>query len=825
MDETQWKRIMDNDPSNIASTQQIHIVNILKRRTTFIKYKPNGRTYSRIYYLVLSEDAIHYCGSKHKSKHEACVIKDINQIRPGFTTAVWRKCLEKNKIITDKANLAFSILYNNNRQSLDLLAETEDIRSQWIQGLEFLINRYQSHMRTHREITDKWIWHLFAQADYDQSGQLSRTEVQRLLYTLNIQLNDNEIDLYFDQANIRAGENQLLTYLDKDEFLVFYKYVSQRPELLKIICQFNGSSNEQMAGTLSDYTVIHKLPNVIFRHNTRNNSQPLNLRKSINSKNKHVKSNLRRRSSSITPESTLSSHRAVRKNFLTIEQLKDFLQKEEHMKALSIEDCSRLIVRFEPSIEGRQCEEIGVDGFRLLLLHDEFCIMNPDKIHRIYQDMTQPITDYFIATSHNTYIQGYQVYGDCTAETYVRALRTGCRAVEIDCYDGDNMEPIVYHGNTLTTPIKLQDILNAIALEAFTVSPYPLFLNLENRCSYQQQGVIARLLKDTFKNQLLSKPLIEDFQTLPSPEQLKYKVIIRSRHHSQGQTTTNTKLNRISNQIEQNSNEYHPDLASLLIYCQNVSFTSIPQTLSTQKCYHSISLKESTADDLIAVEVPHHLDLIALTQHHLVRVYPGTIRQNSSNMHPLFYWTYGIQMVALNYQTNDESMCLQHGFFSDNGGCGYLLKPPCLLGKDPSYDPKEKFYEKGKRLQILLISGQHLPKENNSVDDPDISDPYVKICTYGIECDYTEHRTPSIRNNGLNPIWDYKITADIYCPELCLVIFQVRDHDRHGGSSFIGQACIPFNVLQLGYRHIKLKAKNGDYIHGTIFVHVKIDDI
>ncbi|CAF2947920.1 unnamed protein product [Rotaria sp. Silwood2] len=805
---------MDNDPSNIISTQQTNIVNILKHQTTFIKYKPNARTYSRLYYLVLSEDAIHYFGSKHKSKSQACMIKDIDQIRSGFTTAVWRKCLDKRKITNDKANLAFSILYNNNRQSLDLLAESEDIRSQWIQGLEFLITRYQSHMRTHREITDKWIWHLFLQADSDQSGQLSRNEIQRLLYTLNIQLNDNEIDLYFDQANIRAGNNQQLTHLDKDEFLVFYKYVSQRPELLKIICQFNDSSNEEMAGTLSEYTVIHKLPHVIFNHNTHNHSHSLNLRKSKNSKNKNHTSSFRRRSASITPESSTSSQGAGRKNFLTIEQLKDFLQKEEHMNALSIEDCSRLIVRFEPSIEGRQCEEIGVDGFRLLLLHDEFCIMNPDKIHRIYHDMTRPITDYFIATSHNTYIQDNQVYGDCTAETYIHALRTGCRAVEIDCYDGDNMEPIVYHGKTLTTSIKLQEILIAIETQAFTVSPYPLFLNIENHCSYQQQGVIARLLKDIFKNHLLSKPLIEDFQTLPSPEQLKYKVIIRSRCHSKGTTATNTKLNRINNEIESNINDYHPDLASLLIYCQNVSFTNISHTLSTQ----------STADDLIATESPHHLDLIQLTQHHLVRVYPGTVRQNSSNIHPLFYWTYGIQMVALNYQANDESMCLQHGFFSDNGGCGYLLKPSCLLGNGSSYDPKEKFYEKGKRLQIHLISGQHLPKENNSIDDPDISDPYVKVRTYGIECDYTEHRTPSIRNNGLNPIWDYKITADIYCPELCLVIFQVRDNDRYGRSSFIGQACIPFNALQLGYRHIKLKAKNGDYIHGTIFVHVKIDD-
>ena len=182
-------------------------------------------------------------------------------------------------------------------------------------------------------------------------------------------------------------------------------------------------------------------------------------------------------------------------------------------------------------------------------------------------------------------------------------------------------------------------------------------------------------------------------------------------------------------------------------------------------------------------------------------------------------------MVALNYQANDESMWLQHGFFSDNGGCGYLLKPPCLLANNRLFNPKESFFDKGKRLHINIISGQHLPKENNSFEDPDLTDPYVKVCTYDALCNYTDHRTPPVHNNGLNPMWNYKITANIYCPELCLVSFQVCDHDRYGRSSFIGQACIPFNALQLGYRHIKLKAKNGNYIHGTIFVHVKVDDM
>jgi hypothetical protein len=229
-----------------------------------------------------------------------------------------------------------------------------------------------------------------------------------------------------------------------------------------------------------------------------------------------------------------------------------------------------------------------------------------------------------------------------------------------------------------------------------------------------------------------------------------------------------------------------------------------------------------------------------LTKQHLVRVYPGAKRQDSSNMNPVPYWTYGmkifinkqisidfylgIQMVALNYQSNDESMCLQYGLFSDNGGCGYLLKPACLLPENQFFDPKKKVHDKAKRLHIHVISAQHLPKENNAIEHRDIVDPYVEILTFGIPCDQTEHRTPSVRNNGLNPIWDYKISVDIYCPELCLVKFQVHDDDRYSPSTFLGQACLPFTTIQCGYRHIKLKAENGDYIHGTLFVHIKIDD-
>ncbi len=36
----------------------------------------------------------------------------------------------------------------------------------------------------------------------------------------------------------------------------------------------------------------------------------------------------------------------------------------------------------------------------------------------------------FISLIYYSYIRDNQVYGDCTPETYIHALRTGCRAVE-----------------------------------------------------------------------------------------------------------------------------------------------------------------------------------------------------------------------------------------------------------------------------------------------------------------------------------------------------------------------------------------------------------
>jgi hypothetical protein len=222
---------------------------------------------------------------------------------------------------------------------------------------------------------------------------------------------------------------------------------------------------------------------------------------------------------------------------LTCDTFKAFLHLLQGIESLSTLETARIIEKCEESKLVKALSQISeyhsslsLFGFAWYLLSQE-CFVSSMDSNRKQHDMKQPLSHYFISSSHNTYLTGNQFRGESSVEMYILVLHLGCRCIELDCWDGEDGEPLIYHGHTLTSKIKFRDVIKAIADHAFAVSPYPLILSLENHCSWSQQMVMAKIIKKHLGMYLLPGYLEGDSpgDTLPSPESLKHKILIKGK--------------------------------------------------------------------------------------------------------------------------------------------------------------------------------------------------------------------------------------------------------------------------------------------------------
>ncbi|XP_047444392.1 1-phosphatidylinositol 4,5-bisphosphate phosphodiesterase delta-1-like isoform X2 [Mugil cephalus] len=526
--------------------------------------------------------------------------------------------------------------------------------------------------------------------------------------------------------------------------------------------------------------------------------------------------------------------------FMSPDNLVTFLMTEQREKT-SLANAHKIIEKFEPDESVKAKKLLSKDGFLMFMHHPDAMVLNPD--HRdVYQDMSQPLNHYFISSSHNTYLMEDQLKGPSSTNAYIRALLKSCRCVELDCWDGSDDEPVIYHGYTLTSKILFKDAIKAIKEYAFKTSDYPVILSLENHCSVEQQAVMAQHMSSILGSALVTTPLGDGMPTnFPSPEELKGKFLIKGKRLNKlediftqdAEAASDTEMTEEEESLDEDEDETQEkskkklklakELSDMVVYCKSVHFYGFEDARKNLSFYEMSSFKEGKAMKLAEKSanayIRHNVEKLS-------RIYPAGSRTDSSNYNPVPLWNAGCQIVALNFQTPCTDMDVNQGRFLINGKSGYVLKPAYMRDLATEFDPitlTRGDWLKHKTLHVMVISAQQLPKINKKKSS--IVDPLVKVEVYGVPADVAEKETNSIYNNGFNPTWNENFRFDVYVPDLALVRFVVEDHDSTSDNEFVAQYVLPFNSLKLGYRHVPLHNKNGDLLPSAgLFVHIMVVD-
>uniref|UniRef100_A0A8C7G380 Phosphoinositide phospholipase C n=1 Tax=Oncorhynchus kisutch TaxID=8019 RepID=A0A8C7G380_ONCKI len=516
---------------------------------------------------------------------------------------------------------------------------------------------------------------------------------------------------------------------------------------------------------------------------------------------------------------------------------------------------------------------ITLEGFSRYLVSDENGVIPPEKLDQS-EDMTFPLSHYFINSSHNTYLTAGQLAGSSSVEMYRQVMLAGCRCVELDCWKGRTTEeePVITHGFTMTSEICFKEVIEAIAECAFKTSPFPVILSFENHVdSPKQQAKMAEYCRSIFGDALLIDPLekypLESGVPLPSPQELMGKILIKNKkshkpsaahgnkqlaEHPANQSAAEEQATDepsspnnitadyfLSGEIEAEDDDDDDDddckktsddgtaeereavateeMSTLVNYVQPTKFNSFEASKKVNRSYQMSSFVETKALEHLTKSP---VEFVEYNKQQLSRIYPKGTRVDSSNYMPQLFWNAGCQLVALNFQTIDLSMQLNLGMYEYNGKSGYRLKPEFMRRPDKHFDPFAESTVDGivaNTVKVKIISGQFLSDKKVGV--------YIELDMFGLPVDTRRKalKTKTSQSNAINPVWDEEpiIFKKVVLPTLA----SLRIAAFEEGGRFIGHRIIPVPAIRPGYRYIGLRnEKNQSLILPAVFVYIEVKD-
>jgi phosphatidylinositol phospholipase C delta len=415
------------------------------------------------------------------------------------------------------------------------------------------------------------------------------------------------------------------------------------------------------------------------------------------------------------------------------------------------------------------------------------------------------------------------------------------------------IEPRVLHGYTLTKEVSFRDVCVAIKEAAFTVTDLPLIVSLEVHCSHQQQESMVNIMNEVWSGMLVEPPS-EDAKTLPSPGELRNKILVKVKYAPPGADTaaaeTDEQASQGSKEAVDGGNKKAAKPAKIIqalslfgVFTRGVSFKSLSQPEASMPT-HIFSLSEGGVAEVHQNEPQRLFDH---NKHFMMRTYPGGMRISSSNLDPPAFWRKGIQIVALNWQKWDEGMMLNEGMFADTGG--YVLKPDGYRGKKVIAAPDgaddqtataplatPAILHQKLNLKFTVLAAQNLPLPDKD-DKASGFQPYLKVELH-TEPPHTlmpqleksgkakegEYKARTKTRKGVHPDFEAETLAfaDVegVVPELAFVRFTIRD-DEIGRDDLAAWACVRLDRLRTGYRFVHMLGKDGQVTGGVVLVRVE----